>query len=191
MMGFFRKADGEQGQETGDNMPADMSAQTQQYSVPQAQQPVQPAPQQQSIAPAAVAAQPAAKPAQPVKAVTPNKITSLIAKTVRMEGNLTMKEGVKVEGVVIGNVDIEGEASTLLLAPGASIEGEVKVARAEVAGTIKGNLIAEQVTIFATGKVDGDISYTTLKIADGGEINGKIMKKKEYTDYQNVHRLSS
>jgi cytoskeletal protein CcmA (bactofilin family) len=114
----------------------------------------------------------------------PFKITSLIAKTMRMDGNLTLHEGLKVEGVINGNVEIIGDENTLLVSAGARIEGEIKVNRAIVAGTIVGNLIANQVILFKTGRVDGDIFYDVLKMEDGGEINGKMAKNKDYAEIQ-------
>jgi cytoskeletal protein CcmA (bactofilin family) len=114
----------------------------------------------------------------------PFKITSLIAKTMRMDGNLTLHEGLKVEGVINGNVEIIGDENTLLVSAGARIEGEIKVNRAIVAGTIVGNLIANQVILFKTGRVDGDIFYDVLKMEDGGEINGKMAKNKGYAEFQ-------
>ena len=126
----------------------------------------------------------------PTKPAAPFKITSLVAKAMRVEGNLTLTEGLKVEGEVYGNIHITGEESTLLLSAGATISGEVKVNRAIIAGTITGNLIAESVTILKTAKVDGDIFYHVLKIEDGGEINGKMTKNKDYAEFKNVHQIN-
>lgn len=146
-----------------------------------------------AIAPTAVAVAPVPNAVTPAMATAPSasstptpttpavkeKITSLLAKTARFEGNIRLAEGIKIDGVVIGDVEITGNDSVILLSEGGRIEGNVKAARVIIGGTVMGNVFSEQALLHPTAKVDGDIVYRMLKVADGAEINGKICRSKE------------
>lgn len=153
------------------------------------------------VAPAAVAVAPVSNAVAAAPSVSPTpattapavkeKITSLLAKTARFEGNIRLSEGIKIDGVVIGDVEISGKDSVILLSEGARIEGNVKAARVIIGGTVMGNVFSEQALLHPTAKVDGDIVYRMLKVADGAEINGKICRSKENENmaYSNVSPL--
>lgn len=151
--------------------------------------PAQPVATTAIAAPAAVAVAPAptAGPAAAPTSTAPTtqtpavkeKITSLLARTARFEGNIRLAEGIKIDGVVIGDVEITGKDSVILLSEGARIEGNVKAARVIIGGIVMGNVFSEQALLHPTARVDGDIVYRMLKVADGAEINGKICRSKE------------
>jgi cytoskeletal protein CcmA (bactofilin family) len=79
---------------------------------------------------------------------------------------------VKVEGVVQGTVRA---GSQILVAPGASIRGDVFAPEIVAGGEIHGTVHAdERVEIQSGAMVHGDIQTQRLLIAEGGRINGQI-----------------
>ncbi|MDA8095301.1 MAG: polymer-forming cytoskeletal protein [Betaproteobacteria bacterium] len=114
------------------------------------------------------------------KTATQEGITSLLAKSARLEGNLILQEGVKIDGHFIGNLSIPEEHEHLfMLAEGGLVEGTVTVGRAHVAGRINGKLTAGSLVLASTARVDGEIAYKSIRIAEGATINGKIFKRSD------------
>ena len=80
--------------------------------------------------------------------------------------------GISIVGKIIGNGaltiygHVEGEvrASTIVIAEGAQIEGEVSAEELTVGGYVKGILHANRVTVNSTAVVEGDIVHRTLVI---------------------------
>src|SRR5262249_11332981 len=69
---------------------------------------------------------------------------------------------------------VEGEvrASTIVIAEGAQIEGEVSADELTVGGYVKGTLHADRVTVNSTAVIKGDIFHRTLMI-EGGDAGMK------------------
>jgi cytoskeletal protein CcmA (bactofilin family) len=45
---------------------------------------------------------------------------------------------------------------------------------ARVAGTIRGSITADVLVILKTARIDGDISYGSLTVEEGAQVNGKF-----------------
>ena len=57
-----------------------------------------------------------------------NRIDSLIGAGTRIEGNVSFKGGLRVDGEICGNVSAQADdASTLVLSEKARIDGEIRV----------------------------------------------------------------
>ena len=65
---------------------------------------------------------------------------------------------------IFGHVEGEVRASTIVIAEGAQIEGEVSAEELTVGGYVKGTLHANRVTVNSTAVVKGDIFHRTLMI---------------------------
>lgn len=91
--------------------------------------------------------------------------------------------GVKVEGtfVAFGNVIVKGQVSGTLetkndlhLEEGAFVEGDVVAKNAYLGGQIKGNIKAdEQVVLYKTAQIHGDLDCKILLIEAGAIFNGQ------------------
>ena len=86
------------------------------------------------------------------------------------EAASSIGSGLSVVGKIIGNgaltifghVDGEIRASTVVIAEGAQIEGEVSAEELTVGGYVKGTLHANRVELKSTAVVEGDIFHRTL-----------------------------
>jgi cytoskeletal protein CcmA (bactofilin family) len=88
------------------------------------------------------------------------------------EAASSIGSGISIVGKIIGNGTltifghVEGEvrASTIVIAEGAQIEGDVSAEELTVGGYVKGTLHANRVTVNSTAVVKGDIFHRTLLI---------------------------
>ena len=88
------------------------------------------------------------------------------------EAASSIGSGISVVGKIIsngaltifGHVEGEVRASTIVIAEGAQIEGEVSAEELTVGGYVKGTLHANRVTVNSTAVVKGDIFHRTLMI---------------------------
>lgn len=77
--------------------------------------------------------------------------------------------------VVEGRVEATMDSRVIRIADKGSFSGKVSIDIAEIHGTFDGELTARsQLTIHATGRVNGKIRYGKLVIEEGGELCGEI-----------------
>jgi cytoskeletal protein CcmA (bactofilin family) len=100
-----------------------------------------------------------------------NKITTLLAKSAQFKGDMLLQESVHINGMILGNVIVQGEAMMLSLKDSGRIEGNVQADIVVVAGTIVGNITARLVKLQPTAVVEGEIQYERLLVDDGASIN--------------------
>lgn len=97
---------------------------------------------------------------------------TVIAASVKLEGDFQSQGNVLIEGVVEGSLKTERD---LRVGERARISADVHAANAVVAGEVRGNLIvAERLELEPTARVHGDIRTKVLVVASGATINGKL-----------------
>jgi cytoskeletal protein CcmA (bactofilin family) len=106
-----------------------------------------------------------------------NRIDSLIGATTRIEGNVIFTGGLRVDGMVRGNIASASEQpGTLVVSAEARIEGEVQAAHIVVNGTITGPVHAtETLELQAGSKVKGDIFYKSIEMHQGAVVEGRLV----------------
>lgn len=88
----------------------------------------------------------------------------------RMKGDLHFEDTFRVDGHLEGTIESEGH---LVVGEKGSVEGDVRVKRVHVAGTVRGTVTgAEKVEIAASGRVLGDLQTGSLVIEDGAVLEG-------------------
>lgn len=105
---------------------------------------------------------------------------TIIGSHVKVEGNLTGKGNILVQGTVEGKIETENDVT---IEEGAIITADIKANNAHIAGEINGNLdINNQVILKASSNITGDINASSLEIQTGACFNGKSsMTKKDST----------
>lgn len=77
--------------------------------------------------------------------------------------------------VVEGRVEATMDSRVIRIADKGSFAGKVSIDIAEIHGTFEGELTARtQLTVHATGRVNGKIRYGKLVIEEGGELCGEV-----------------
>ncbi len=109
----------------------------------------------------------------------PAIIQTLSGENALVQGDLDFEGGCHIDGIIKGGVNAAGDPDAFLSVsePG-RIEGNVKVARLALSGTVEGDVvITERAELSETARVVGDVYYNLIEIAAGAEINGKLIHK--------------
>lgn len=99
------------------------------------------------------------------------EIATLIGYGYEINGEISGKAFIRIDGKVIGNVTTEGG---LILGEKGIVIGNIKTKSAIIFGTVNGNVTANQLEIKKTGIVNGDIKTETLEIELGAKYNGRL-----------------
>ncbi|OGO48181.1 MAG: hypothetical protein A2Z30_05295 [Chloroflexi bacterium RBG_16_64_43] len=100
------------------------------------------------------------------------KVETVLGPGIALQGTLTGKGGVRLEGSFEGKILLEG-----LLVVGETakvISEEIRAHSVSVAGTIQANIVASRVHITRTGRVWGDVSTGSLSTEEGGFLKGRV-----------------
>lgn len=101
-----------------------------------------------------------------------NEPETIIAASVKVEGDFVSQGNVLIEGVVEGSLKTERD---LRVGERARIAADVHASNATVAGEVRGNLVvAERLDLEPTARVFGDVRTKVLTVASGASVNGKI-----------------
>src|SRR3989304_7146225 len=91
-----------------------------------------------------------------------NRIDSLIGATTRIEGNVFFSGGLRVDGMVRGNVAaLPDQPGTLVISEAARVDGEVQAAHIVVNGTINGSVNPPQTPALQAGSRANGAGHTT------------------------------
>lgn len=107
---------------------------------------------------------------------TGNKAT-IIGKAVKIEGVLSAKENIRIEGIVEGKVKTEKD---LVVGEGAVINADINAGTARIAGDVQGNvLVKNKLELSSTAKINGNIKAKVVVMAEGAVLNGKCVMGEE------------
>lgn len=83
---------------------------------------------------------------------------------------------------IFGHVDGEVRASTVVIADGAKVEGDVFAEELTIGGQVKGTLHAKRVKLNSTAVVEGDIFHQTLAIEENARFEGTSRRSENTID---------
>ncbi len=101
-----------------------------------------------------------------------NEPETIIAPSVKVEGDFVSEGNVLIEGMVEGSLRTTRD---LRVGERARISADVGAANAVVAGEIRGNIvIAERLELEPTAKIYGDVKTKVFIVSSGASVNGRI-----------------
>ncbi len=105
-----------------------------------------------------------------------------------MHGELNFEDTFRIDGQFSGSVISDGD---LIVGERGDVDGEVRVRRVFVSGTVRGVLKAlERVEITAAGKVMADVFTPSLTIDEGAFFEGRCsMERQKEAAEANVTRM--
>ena len=103
-----------------------------------------------------------------VQQMTPSPEVSSISSGLSIVGKIAGHGSL----TIFGHVEGEVRASTVVIAEGAQIEGDVVAEELTIDGHLKGTIRANRVKINSTGVVEGDIFHRTLTIEENARFEG-------------------
>lgn len=93
-----------------------------------------------------------------------------------LTGELHFEDTFRIDGKFTGTVVSDGD---LIVGERGDVEGEIRVRRVFVSGTVRGTLRAsERVEITAAGKVMADVFAPSLTIDDGAHFEGRCSMER-------------
>jgi len=93
-----------------------------------------------------------------------------------MTGELHFEDTFRIDGKFTGSVVSDGD---LIVGERGDVDGEIRVHRVFVSGTVRGTLrAAERVEITAAGKVTADVYTPSLTIDDGAFFEGRCSMER-------------
>lgn len=106
-----------------------------------------------------------------------SSIDSLIGVGSEIEGDIIFSGGLRIDGVVKGNVRGNGEKPcTLVLSEMARVEGEISVAHVVINGSVVGPVRAtEYIELMPKSKVSGDVHYKSIEMHVGAIVQGRLV----------------
>ena len=109
-------------------------------------------------------------------------ITTLIGKTCKINGDISTKESIRIDGIVKGNVDSENVAS---VTDTATVEGNIRASEIFIAGKVIGNITAtKSLELEKSTIITGDIYTAKLQIHSGAIFNGHTKMGEASKIYQ-------
>jgi cytoskeletal protein CcmA (bactofilin family) len=117
-------------------------------------------------------------PPAPVTASESNNGVSSINAGMTVIGKMTGSGSVKI----LGRIEGELHASTVLIADGAEVEGDVVAEELTVGGRVKGTIRANRVRLNSTASVEGDIFHRSLAIEENARFEGTSRRDDNAAD---------
>jgi cytoskeletal protein CcmA (bactofilin family) len=97
---------------------------------------------------------------------------TVVGRESRVEGALTGRGAVRIEGSFKGNITLEAPCE---VAEGATVEADVHGTVVRVAGSVTGRVSSTKlVELLATAVVKGDVSAPALHVVEGAKLEGRV-----------------
>jgi cytoskeletal protein CcmA (bactofilin family) len=95
---------------------------------------------------------------------------SVIGHGIKVIGNIEATVDIHLQGEVHGDL----KCATLIMDEGSLVHGSVHAERVKVSGTVKGSIDTQDIAVEAEARIDGDVTYLRIRIANGGIVDGKM-----------------
>ena len=103
------------------------------------------------------------------------------------EATSTISSGVSIVGKIVGQGTVtifgrvEGEvhASTVVIAEGAEVEGDIVAEELTISGHVEGTIRANRVKLNSTAVVDGDIFHRSMAIEENAQFEGSSRRLED------------
>ena len=108
------------------------------------------------------------------------KIDTVIGASVIIDGTLTSRKAMRIDGTIHGNVHTRGNVFT---GPDSVINGNVSGKNITVCGVVNGDVKAKgRVILTEKARISGDLSMENIVVDEGALVNGSISMTKEVSD---------
>jgi cytoskeletal protein CcmA (bactofilin family) len=114
-------------------------------------------------------------PQMPVE--IPDRVDSVLSAGLAWQGNVSGMGGLRIEGAFDGDIMLRG--LVVIGEQGRVTCEQLQAVTLIVAGSIRGNIIAERVEISRSGRVWGDVVTSSFSAEEGAFLRGKITMEDE------------
>lgn len=95
---------------------------------------------------------------------------SVIGADVLITGDIRATVDLHIDGRIQGDVT----CATLVQGEGSHIIGSIEADQARLAGAVEGSITVKTLVIEPKARITGDVSYETLSMAVGAEVDGRL-----------------
>lgn len=111
------------------------------------------------------------------------KVDGLIGSNTTFRGEVTFTGGMRIEGDIFGNITSTDPESVVVIAEGATIEGDITAAYVVINGTVTGNVYSQKLLeLEEKGRIVGDMTYEMVQMHSGAVVSGRLLHKKAEPD---------
>ena len=109
------------------------------------------------------------------------KFETIIGPHALMEGHLRIKESVRIDGKVIGDILAAADQTiSVVVGEHGEVKGNIQANVVVVAGKVIGNIHAfERLELHAQCRVEGDIRYASLAMEHGSTVLGLLLQSDD------------
>jgi cytoskeletal protein CcmA (bactofilin family) len=109
--------------------------------------------------------------------IVQSTIDTLIGADTRIEGNLVFTGGLRIDGIIIGDISESNiNPGTVILSEHGSIEGSVSATKMVVNGKVVGPIRCNQfIELQPKAHVTGDVYYKSLEMHTGAVVEGRLI----------------
>lgn len=109
--------------------------------------------------------------------------STVIGEGAVIQGNLLADGGVRVDGKITGDIDIQGSGEAVLaIGQQGNVQGNIRGHRIIISGTVQGNIEAlDWIELRDGSRISGDIHYGTLSIEPGARVAGQLLNHAAQT----------
>jgi cytoskeletal protein CcmA (bactofilin family) len=117
-------------------------------------------------------------------AVAPSSSPSATDEISSISSGMTVVGKISGEGTVkiLGRIEGELHATTVLIAEGAEVEGDIVAQDVSVGGHVKGTIRADRVKLNGAAAVEGDIFHRSLSIEENARFEGSSRREDAVID---------
>lgn len=135
----------------------------------------------------------AQRPAAAPSSTPPSAQNAASDETSSISAGMTIVGKISGEGTVkiFGRVEGELRASTVLIAEGAEVEGDIIADDLSVGGRVKGTIHANRVKLNSSAAVEGDIFHRSLSIEENARFEGSSRREDDLVDTHSSLPLGS
>lgn len=110
----------------------------------------------------------------------PPPIRSLVGDGMVVNGSLRFREGLRIDGQVMGDVVADGEGrSILVISDNARVHGRVSATHVIISGEVRGPVHStEMLELQPKARVTGDVRYELLEMHPGALVDGELKPLK-------------
>jgi len=98
-----------------------------------------------------------------------SSLATEISKNITIEGNISGTDSIKIEGTLIGNIEV----NNVTIGKNGSVQGSIRAQKISIAGRVEGEITCNDLNISQTGYVTNKIHSNMIILS--GEILGEVL----------------
>lgn len=97
---------------------------------------------------------------------------SFLGAEVTVTGNIGGQGNLHIDGRVDGDVN----CASLIIGNSGQVNGNITADDAKIAGSVTGTVAAKVLTIEASARITGDLSYDSVSVETGAQVDGRVKR---------------